>query len=226
MISFVSPAGLDLIAGLDNSSFRSNNPWVLRASQTHRETPLPRRWTLGTPSPNETSSRVVYRRENILSPDRKEHTCAASFPEQSTPLNLPMERFTRPPEAARLPALAVPSTSTDFPRSRCMKRYLLPSAIMSLFVLSDCLPGARFNVSVKVEDEQGRPVPNALVMAGALITVEPAFEPPMNRPRTKARAMMGSDEKAPSAGIGTFHLSRLHFISASRHHNPGAIPCA
>ena len=61
-------------------------------------------------------------------------------------------------------------------------------------LLAGCLPKTAFKVTLRLEDEQtGRPIPNALVLAGAYVTVSPPFDEPYDRPFGAARGMTDSD---------------------------------
>jgi len=62
--------------------------------------------------------------------------------------------------------------------------------MLMLVLLAGCMPSADFKVSLRVVDEDtGQPIPDALVLAGAYLTVNPAMEPPYNRPVAAARGM-------------------------------------
>ncbi len=73
-------------------------------------------------------------------------------------------------------------------------RPMVVLTLLAACLLSGCLPTSDFNVTIRVlDDKTGQPVPNALVLAGALVTVEPALEPPRDQPLAAARGMTGPD---------------------------------
>ena len=76
------------------------------------------------------------------------------------------------------------------PKTRLWK-LLCPIAALAL--LSGCFPTADFKVTVKVEDEQGRPIPDALVLVGAYVTAEPPLEAPHDIGLSANRGMTGKD---------------------------------
>ena len=76
------------------------------------------------------------------------------------------------------------------PKTRLWK-LLCPIAALAL--LSGCFPTADFKVTVKVEDEQGRTIPDALVLVGAYVTAEPPLEAPHDIGLSANRGMTGKD---------------------------------
>ncbi len=63
-------------------------------------------------------------------------------------------------------------------------------SVFSAVMLTGCLPESKFQVSLKVIDEEtGKPIPGALVFVGAYISVEPPLEPPYNIGLAAARGM-------------------------------------
>ena len=65
-----------------------------------------------------------------------------------------------------------------------------PPAVFAVLLLAGCFPSADFNVSFRVLDEDtGRPISDALVLAGAYATVAPVLEPPYDKQIAAARGL-------------------------------------
>jgi hypothetical protein len=78
--------------------------------------------------------------------------------------------------------------------------------LAALPLLAGCLPSTKFNVSVRVIDEEtGKPIPDAWVFVAAYVQARPAFEPPYDKPLAGTRVKTNAD--------GIAYLTNLEGLS-------------